>query len=40
MLDLLPDRPHPITILGKRIVLWRDGSGDWRAFEDRRAALC
>ncbi|KAG2502238.1 hypothetical protein HYH03_000724 [Edaphochlamys debaryana] len=27
-------RPHPFTLLGKDLVLWRDGSGTWRAFED------
>lgn len=35
VLDCLdPARPHPFTLLGRRLVLWRDGSGAWRAFED------
>ncbi|MEQ8538987.1 MAG: Rieske 2Fe-2S domain-containing protein [Coleofasciculus sp. D1-CHI-01] len=29
-----PSRPHPIQLLGKDLVLWRDGSGQWRCFED------
>lgn len=33
--DLGTDRPHAITILGKRLVLWQDDNGDWIAFEDR-----
>ncbi|KAG2439644.1 hypothetical protein HXX76_004994 [Chlamydomonas incerta] len=27
-------RPHPFTLMGKDLVLWRDGAGVWRAFED------
>ncbi|KAG2484744.1 hypothetical protein HYH03_016491 [Edaphochlamys debaryana] len=27
-------RPHPFTLLGQDLVLWRDGSGQWRAFRD------
>ncbi|PNH06499.1 Pheophorbide a oxygenase, chloroplastic, partial [Tetrabaena socialis] len=27
-------RPHPFTLLGRDLVLWKDGSGAWRAFED------
>eukprot|EP00198_Chlamydomonas_reinhardtii_P008643 XP_001697980.1 rieske iron-sulfur cluster 55 kDa protein of chloroplast inner membrane translocon [Chlamydomonas reinhardtii] len=27
-------RPHPFTLMGKDLVLWRDGGGTWRAFED------
>lgn len=27
-------RPHAMQLLGKEIVLWRDGSGKWRCFED------
>eukprot|EP00898_Chlorokybus_atmophyticus_P005803 jgi/Chlat1/6223/Chrsp44S05819 len=33
--DLDPAKPTPFTILGQPIVLWRDGSGAWRAFHDR-----
>ncbi|MBF2007808.1 MAG: Rieske 2Fe-2S domain-containing protein [Chlorogloeopsis fritschii C42_A2020_084] len=29
-----PSRPHALQLLGKDIVLWRDGSGKWRCFED------
>ncbi|GMH40215.1 hypothetical protein BSKO_08119 [Bryopsis sp. KO-2023] len=32
--DLDPSLPHAVRLLGKEIVLWRDGRGDWRAFED------
>ncbi|MDJ0744449.1 MAG: Rieske 2Fe-2S domain-containing protein [Xenococcaceae cyanobacterium MO_167.B27] len=31
---LAPSRPHGIQLLGKELVLWRDGSGKWRCFED------
>ncbi len=31
---LAPSRPHKIQLLGKELVLWRDGSGKWRCFED------
>ncbi|WP_026733903.1 aromatic ring-hydroxylating dioxygenase subunit alpha [Fischerella sp. PCC 9605] len=27
-------RPHAMQLLGKNLVLWRDGSGKWRCFED------
>ncbi|MGD1805489.1 Rieske 2Fe-2S domain-containing protein [Dapis sp. BLCC M126] len=27
-------RPHKIQLLGKELVLWRDGSGKWACFED------
>ncbi|KAG2436165.1 hypothetical protein HYH02_011669 [Chlamydomonas schloesseri] len=34
-LDTLdPTRPHPFTLLGQELVLWRDGGGTWRAFRD------
>ena len=33
--DLDPGRPHAAELLGKRLVLWRDASQQWRAFEDR-----
>jgi len=29
-----PTRPHPVQLLGKDLVLWRDGSGQWRCFAD------
>lgn len=29
-----PGKPHPLQILGIKIVVWRDGNGKWRAFED------
>ena len=29
-----PQRPHAMQLLGKDIVLWRDGTGTWRCFED------
>ncbi len=29
-----PSRPHAMQLLGKDIVLWRDGSRQWRCFED------
>lgn len=29
-----PSRPHGIQLLGKHLVLWRDGAGKWRCFED------
>lgn len=31
---LEPDRPHAITLLGLELVIWRDGSGAWRCFQD------
>ncbi len=31
---LEPSRPHGIELLGKHLVLWRDGSRTWRCFED------
>ena len=33
--DLDPGRPHAVQLLGRRLVLWRDGGGAWRASEDR-----
>jgi nitrite reductase/ring-hydroxylating ferredoxin subunit len=30
-----PSRPAPLQLLGRSLVLWRDGAGDWRCFEDR-----
>jgi phenylpropionate dioxygenase-like ring-hydroxylating dioxygenase large terminal subunit len=29
-----PTHPHAIQLLGKELVLWRDGSSQWRCFED------
>lgn len=29
-----PTRPHAMQLLGKNVVLWRDGSEIWRCFED------
>ncbi|NET37351.1 MAG: Rieske 2Fe-2S domain-containing protein [Cyanothece sp. SIO1E1] len=29
-----PARPHAIQLLGQDLVLWRDGAGIWRCFED------
>ena len=29
-----PSRPHPLQLLGKELVLWRDGNSKWRCFED------
>lgn len=33
--DLATDRPTARVILGKQLVLWRDGDEEWRCFEDR-----
>jgi phenylpropionate dioxygenase-like ring-hydroxylating dioxygenase large terminal subunit len=29
-----PSHPHALQLLGKNLVLWRDGSSQWRCFED------
>jgi phenylpropionate dioxygenase-like ring-hydroxylating dioxygenase large terminal subunit len=29
-----PSQPHGMQLLGKEIVLWRDGTGKWQCFED------
>lgn len=29
-----PSRPHPVQLLGKSLVIWRDGQQQWRCFED------
>jgi phenylpropionate dioxygenase-like ring-hydroxylating dioxygenase large terminal subunit len=29
-----PTKPHPVQLLGKNLVLWRDGQGRWSCFED------
>lgn len=35
VIDFLdPSRAHAMQLLGQDIVLWRDGSGKWRCFED------
>lgn len=28
------DKPHGVTLLDRQFVVWRDGSGTWRAAED------
>jgi pheophorbide a oxygenase len=33
--DAKLDRPHATTILGKKLVLWADKTGDWHAFHDQ-----
>jgi phenylpropionate dioxygenase-like ring-hydroxylating dioxygenase large terminal subunit len=33
--SLDPKMPHPVELLGERLVLWRDGKGQWRCFEDK-----
>lgn len=35
-LDYLdPKLPHPVELLGKRLVLWQDAEKTWRCFEDK-----
>ncbi len=29
-----PSRPHPLELLGRKLVLWCDGGGAWRCNED------
>ena len=29
--------PYAFDLLAQRLVLWRDGEGQWRCFEDRCA---
>ncbi|WIA35317.1 hypothetical protein OEZ86_003772 [Tetradesmus obliquus] len=29
-----PARPHAVTLLGKQLVLWRDGQGQWQCMQD------
>lgn len=38
MLD--PSRPHAVEVLGKQLVLWRDGEGHWRCMEDACPHRC
>jgi hypothetical protein len=33
--DLHIDRLQSFTVLGKALVVWRDGAGEWRAFQNR-----
>ena len=42
--DSIPvDRPWGFRVLGRQLVAWRDGGGEWRVFDDacphRRVAL-
>jgi phenylpropionate dioxygenase-like ring-hydroxylating dioxygenase large terminal subunit len=42
--DSLPeDRPWGVTVLGRELVVWKDGEGQWRVFDDscphRKVAL-
>lgn len=34
-----PQVPYAFDLLAQRLVLWRDGEGQWRCFEDRHAPL-
>lgn len=35
VIDFLdPSRPHGVQLLGKDLVLWKDGTAQWRCFED------
>jgi phenylpropionate dioxygenase-like ring-hydroxylating dioxygenase large terminal subunit len=43
-IEALPeDRPWGVTILGRELVVWKDGEGEWRVFDDscphRKVAL-
>ena len=29
-----PARPHAVELLGRQLVLWRDGQGQWQCMED------
>ncbi|EIE25056.1 hypothetical protein COCSUDRAFT_46572 [Coccomyxa subellipsoidea C-169] len=33
--DLDPKVPHPVELLGERLVLWRDADKQWRCFQDK-----
>jgi phenylpropionate dioxygenase-like ring-hydroxylating dioxygenase large terminal subunit len=42
--DSLPDdRPWSVKVLGRDLVVWKDGNGEWRVFDDacphRKVAL-
>ena len=38
--DLDPAIPHPIMLLGKRLVLWRDAQQVWRCLDDSCPHRC
>ena len=38
--DLDPATPHPIMLLGKRLVLWRDAQQIWRCLDDSCPHRC
>ena len=40
MNDLDPAVPHPIMLLGKRMVLWRDARQIWRCLDDCCSHRC
>lgn len=33
--DVDASRPYAVELLGRPLVIWRDGGGAWRCFEDR-----
>lgn len=35
-----PARPHAIELLGKQLVLWRDGAGRWQCMQDACPHRC
>eukprot|EP00878_Enallax_costatus_P015125 GHUV01015837.1.p1 GENE.GHUV01015837.1~~GHUV01015837.1.p1 ORF type:complete len:282 (+),score=35.19 GHUV01015837.1:152-997(+) len=35
-----PSKPHAVELLGKQLVLWCDGQGDWQAMEDACPHRC
>jgi len=35
-----PERPHALQLLGKQLVLWRDGQGKWQCMEDACPHRC
>jgi hypothetical protein len=41
--SLPEDRPWGVTVLGRELVVWKDGEGQWRVFDDscphRKVAL-
>ena len=32
--DLEADKPNAIKLLGKDLVVWKDGDSEWRCFDD------
>ena len=32
--DLDADKPNAIKLLGKDLVVWKDGDSEWRCFDD------